>query len=142
MRAASQTTGSLTFSRRRLKSTTLTVQIYGALLILDCSADHPYITHVSENVNEVCGVTIEQTLHHHLADVCEASQWVGLIQQAREKQHGRDNDLYASARVALVSGKLRWMVLHAKLSAVVCEFIPSWKTRLTKTLFSSRPCNS
>jgi hypothetical protein len=29
------------------ESTTLTVQIYGALLILDCSGDEPYITHVS-----------------------------------------------------------------------------------------------
>ena len=106
------------------ESTTLTVQIYGALLILDCSYDEPYITHVSENVSDVCGVTIEQSLHHCLADVCEASQWTGLIQLAREKQHGHDSDLYASARVTLISGKLMWMVLHAKLSAVVCEFIP------------------
>ena len=106
------------------ESTTLTVQIYGALFILDCSGDDPYITHVSENVNEVCGVTIEQALHHHLADICEASQWVGLIRQAQEKQLGHDNDLYASARVTLVSNELMWMVLHAKFSAVVCEFIP------------------
>jgi len=117
------------------ESTTLTVQIYGALLILDCSGDQPYITHVSENVNEVCGVTIDQALHHQLADICEASQWLGLIRQAREKQLGYDNDVYASARVTLVSHKLMWMVLHSKLSAVVCEFIPVVEDALNDDYF-------
>ena len=117
------------------ESTTLTVQIYGALLILDCSGDDPYITHVSENIKEVCGVTIEQALHHHLADICDASQWVGLVGQAREKELGRDNDLYAAARVTLVSNKLMWMVLHAKLSAVVCEFIPVVEDALNDDAF-------
>ena len=122
------------------ESTTLTVQNYGALVILDCAADEPFITHVSENVHEVCGVTIEQALHHRLADICEPSQWVGLIAQAREKQRGgghdnSDGDVYSSARVTLVSGKLMWMVLHAQQSAVVCELIPVVQDALNDDAF-------
>jgi hypothetical protein len=102
------------------KSTTLTVQIYGAQLILDCCGDHSRVRELQRSVRGNDRADVVPSPRRHL-------QWVtmgGIGWTSAREATQRQQRPVRIRRVTLVSNKLMWMVLHAKLSAVVSEFIP------------------
>ena len=105
----------------------LTVQMYGAVLILQASSsssEDVQISHVSDNFLEVSGIPIDQALHKPLHDICLPSFWTGLVEEAQRKSMERSDDIYTYAKVPLASGVELWMVVHASGPTLVCELLP------------------
>jgi hypothetical protein len=107
---------------------TLTVQEYGCMLILEgdrqAPASEAHVTHVSENLESISGVSIDHVLHHSLAVLCEASVCLPLITDARKRKS-------PSNRIALT-------VKAVVSQVVICRRTRSLVFRSTSTQSSGR----
>lgn len=117
------------------RDASFTVQHYGATAIFNTSSSPAHITHVSENLHDVCGINIDDVLHHSIHAISLDEKCVELEAEAKRKCSDQGDDIYSHAVVRLVSGKQMWMVMHSTSTSLVCEILPLANDRLKDPSF-------